>query len=94
MREIVANSDLIKCEKKHALKHIEAQCYLDRFGDIVEKSKKKLKSELAFYNMLENFEYLDMSPISLSYRDKHGDDSVPSLYELLGFEAEDTHSAG
>lgn len=44
--------------------------------------------------MLESFEYPDISPIFLSYRDKHGDDSVPSLYELLGFKAEDTHSAG
>ena len=94
MREIVENSDLKKCEKKHALKHIKAQCYLDYFCDIVEKSKKKLKSDRAFYNMLSNLEYLNMSPISLSYRDKHGDDSVPSLYELLGFKAEDTHSAG
>ena len=92
MREIIENSDLEKCEKKHALKHIEDQCYLDYFCDIVKKSKKKLKCD-AFRNMLENFEYLDMSPISLSYRDKHGDDSVPSLYELLGFEAEDTYSA-
>ncbi len=87
MRETVENSDLKKCEKKHALKHIESQCYLDHFCDIVEKSKKNLKSELNFYNMLSNFERLDMSPISLSYRDKHGDDSVPSLYELLGFES-------
>lgn len=83
MREIVDNSDLKKCEKKHAIKHIESQCYLDHFCDIVKKSKKKLKSELAFYNMLSNFERLDMSSISLSYRDKHGDESVPSLYELL-----------
>ena len=86
MREIVENSDLKKCEKKHALKHIEAQCYLDYFCDVVEKSKKKLKSDRVF-NMLSNLEYLNMSPISLSYRDKHGDDSVPSLYELLGFES-------
>lgn len=83
MRKIVDNSDLKKCEKKHAIKHIESQCYLDHFCDIVKKSKKKLKSELAFYNMLSNFERLDMSPISLSYRYKHGDESVPSLYELL-----------
>lgn len=87
MREIIENSDLKKCEKQHAQKHIDSQCYLDYFCDIVEKSKKKLKSELAFYNMLSHFVYLDMSPISLSCRDKHGDDSVPSIYELLGFES-------
>ena len=85
MREIIGNSDLTKCKRKHAQKHIDSQYYLDYFCDIVEKSKKKLKSELAFYNMLSNFVYLDMSPISLSCRDKHGDDSVPGLYELLGF---------
>lgn len=39
--------------------------------------------------MLKNFKRLDMSPISLSYRDKHRDESVPSLYEILGFESED-----
>ncbi len=83
MRKIVENSELKNCEKQHAIKHIKSQCYLDHFCDIVEKSKKKLKSELAFYNMLSNFERLGMSPVSLSYRDKHGDDSVPSLYELL-----------
>lgn len=94
MRRIIENSDLKKCEKKHALKHIESQCYLDRFCDIVKKSKKKLKSESAFYDMLSNFERLDTSPISLSYRDKHGDDSVPSLYELLGICTEDTYTAG
>lgn len=90
MREIVDNSDLKKCEKKHAIKHIESQCYLDHFCDIVKKSKKKLKSELAFYNMLSNFEYLGMSPISLSYRDKHGDESIPSLYKLLGVDSQNT----
>lgn len=94
MREIIENSDLKKCEKKHANKHIDSQYNFDYFCDIVKKSKKKLKSEWAFYKMLENFRSLDMSLISLSYRDKHGDDSVPSLYELLGFKAEDTHSAG
>ncbi len=83
MRKIVENSELKNCEKQHAIKHIKSQCYLDHFCDIVEKSKKKLKSELAFYNMLSNFERLGMSPVSLSYRDKHGDESVPSLYELL-----------
>lgn len=83
MRETVENSELKNCEKQHAIKHIKSQCYLDHFCDIVEKSKEKLKSELAFYNMLSNFERLGMSPVSLSYRDKHGDDSVPSLYELL-----------
>ena len=87
MRKIVENSELKNCEKQHAIKHIKSQCYLDHFCDIVEKSKEKLKSELAFYNMLSNFERLGMSSVSLSYRDKHGDDSVPSLYELLGFES-------
>ena len=88
MREIIENSNLKKCEKKHALKHIESQCYAEYYCNIVEKTKNKLKSELAFYNMLKKFRSLDMSPISLSYRDKHGDDSVPSLHELLGFERE------
>lgn len=87
MREIVDNSDLKKCEKKHAIKHIESQCYSEHYCNAVEKSKKKIKSEEAFYNMLSNFEYLGMSPISLSYRDKHGDESVPDLYELLGFKS-------
>ncbi len=86
MLDIVENSDLRKCEKKHAYKHIKSQCYAEHYCNAAQKSKEKLKSEIAFYNMLENFEYLNMSPISLSYRDKHGDDSVPSLYELLGFE--------
>lgn len=88
MREIVDNSDLEKCEKKHALKHIEAQFNAKYYCGVVKKSKKVLRTELAFYNMLKNFECLDMSPVSLSYRDKHGDDSVPSLYELLGFTEE------
>ncbi len=90
MREIVDNSDLKKCEKKHALKHIESQYYGEYFCDVVKKSKKKIKSERAFCNMMSNFEYLDMSPISLSYRDKHGDESVPSLYELLGVDSPNT----
>lgn len=87
MREIIENSNLKKCEKKHAQKHIESQCYAEHYFNAVGKSKKKLKSDRAFYNMLSNFGYLNMSPISLSYRDKHGDDSVPGLYELLGFES-------
>lgn len=90
MREIIEKSDLKEFEKKHANKHIEYQCYAEHYCNAVKKSKKKLKSDRAFYNMLNNFEYLDMSPISLAYRDKHGDDSVPSLYELLGFEEEIT----
>lgn len=88
MRKIVENSNLTKCEKKHAQKHIESQCNEKYYCNAVKKSKKKLKSELTFYNMLSNFENLDMSPISLSYRDKHGDDSVPSLYELLGLDCQ------
>ncbi|MBD5145421.1 MAG: hypothetical protein HDT21_05855 [Ruminococcus sp.] len=87
MKEIVENSDLTKCEKKHAQKHIESQCYAEHYCNAVGKSKKKLKSDRAFYNMLSNFGYLNMSTISLSYRGKHGDDSVPSLYELLGFDS-------
>lgn len=86
MREIVENSGLTKCEKKHAQKHIRSQCYEKHYGNAVKESKKKLKSDRAFYNMILNFEYLNMSPISVSYRDKHGDDYIPSLYELLGFE--------
>lgn len=86
MREIVENSDLTKCEKKHTQKHIDSQCYTEHYCNAVEKSKKKLKSDRAFYNMLSNLRYLNMSPISLSYRDKHGDDSVPGLYEMLGFD--------
>ncbi len=88
MREIVENSELKKCEKKHAQKHIDAQYNARYYKSAMSNSKKKIKSEKAFYSMLDNFECLDMSPISLSYRDKHGDDSVPSLYELLGFECE------
>ena len=90
MREIVDNSDLNNCEQYHALKHIESQYYGEYFCDVVKKSKKKIKSERAFCNMMSNFEYLDMSPISLSYRDKHGDESVPSLYELLGVDSPNT----
>ncbi|MDE5992630.1 MAG: hypothetical protein K2G87_06230 [Oscillospiraceae bacterium] len=88
MREIIENSDLKKFEKRHAQKHIDTQCYARYYQNAMLNSKEKLKSDKVFYNMLDNFEYLDMSPISLSYRDKHGDDSVPSLYELLGFECE------
>lgn len=88
MREIIKNSDLKKCEKEHANKHIEAQYNARYYRKAVSKSKKKIKPDKAFYNMLKNFEYLDISPISLSCRDKHGDDSVPSLYELLGFDGQ------
>ncbi len=90
MRELIETSDLKKCEKKHANKHIESQCYSDHYQNALANTKKILKSEKAFYNMLANFEYLDISPISLSYRDKHGDDSVPCLYELLGFNSENS----
>ena len=88
MRENIENSDLKKCEKKHAQKHIDTQCYSRYYQNAMSNSKEKLKSDKVFYNMLDNFECLDMSPISLSYRDKHGDDSVPSLHELLGFKCE------
>lgn len=90
MREIIKDSDLKKCEKKHAEKHIDTQYHARYYQNAMSNSKKKIKSEKAFYNMLDNFEYLDMSPISLSYRDKHGDDSVPSLYELLGFDCQNS----
>lgn len=68
-------------------KNFSAECYVNLISRSLNckpsKSKKKIKSEKAFCDMIDNFEYLDMSPISLSYRDKHGDESVPSLYELL-----------
>ncbi len=62
MREIIENSDLEKCEKKQANKHIDTQYYAVNYRYAMSNSKKKIKQEKAFYNMLDNFEYLDISP--------------------------------
>ncbi len=90
MHKIIDDSNLKKCEKKHARKHIELQCYMKYYRDALLNSKKKIKSEKAFYNMLANFNYLGISPISLSYRDKHCDNSLPDLYELLDFKKDNS----
>ncbi len=89
MLKIVEASQFRKKEKARMAEHIKSQCYAEHRKSAMKKTRTKLKSDRLFYNMMFQFEILDMSPISLSARDKHDDCYVPNIYELLNIKQEE-----
>lgn len=89
MLKIVEASQFRRKEKARMAEHIKSQCYAEHCKSAMKKTRDKLKSDRLFYNMMLQFEILDMSPISLSARDRHGDFYVPSIYELLNIKQDE-----
>lgn len=82
MKCLISESDCTHKIKKRMLDFAKAQCNYDYFMNI----KKKFLDEIGgskYGSMIKAFNRLEISPISLSTRDRHGQTMVPGLYTLL-----------
>lgn len=82
MVDIIAASDRAYNIKNRMLKFAKDQYNYESFMDI----KKKVLNEIGvnkYGTMIKAFKKLEISPISLPYRDQHGQTMIPGLYSLL-----------
>lgn len=82
MIDIIATSDCTQKTKSRMLEFAKAQYNYDSFMDV----KKKVLNEVGiskYGSMIKAFKKLEISPISLSYRDQHGQPMIPGLHTLL-----------
>lgn len=84
MRSLIEKSVLKKKAKARMMVYAELQCDKRSFPAAKKSMCQILDSEPKLKRMLKNFESLDVYPISLSYRDKHGGKAVPGLHTILG----------
>lgn len=82
MVDIIAASYRAYNIKNRMLKFAKDQYNYESFMDI----KKKVLNEIGvnkYGTMIKAFKKLEISPISLPYRDQHGQTMIPGLYSLL-----------
>lgn len=82
MIDIIAASDCAYNIKNRMRKFAKDQYNYETFMNL----KKKVLDEIGvskYGTMIKAFKKLEMSPISLSYRDQHGQTMIPGLYSLL-----------
>lgn len=84
MEFLVEKSALKDKIKNRMLIFSEIQCEKHSFLSAKNEMMRCLASAYKFKKMLFAFEALNINPISLSYRDKHGANVIPGLYKILG----------
>lgn len=84
MESLIEKSKLKDKMKDRMLLFSTIQCEKHSFLSAKKEMMKYLNSTYKFKNMLSAFEDLNINPISLSYRDKHGANVIPGLYKILG----------
>ncbi len=84
MKYLIENKRLKNKMKSRMLLFSDIQCEKHSFLSAKKEMMKYLDSTYKFKNMLSTFEDLNINPISLSYRDKHGANVIPGLYKILG----------
>ncbi|MGN1304118.1 MAG: hypothetical protein ACI4YB_03690 [Oscillospiraceae bacterium] len=84
MESLIEKSKLKDKMKDRMLLFSAIQCEKRSFLSAKKEMMKYLDSTYKFKNMLSAFEDLNINPISLSYRDKHGANVIPGLYKILG----------
>ncbi|MGN0608533.1 MAG: hypothetical protein ACI4J6_04970 [Oscillospiraceae bacterium] len=84
MEHIIEKSRLKNKMKGRMLLFSAIQCEKQSFLSAKKEMMKYLDSTYKFKKMLSAFEDLNINPISLSYRDKHGANVIPGLYKILG----------
>lgn len=83
MRLLIGISELKKKDKKVMLKYADMQCRKQSFLS-AKKEMEKTLSRSRLKKMYRNFELLGIYPISVSFRDKHGQKAIPGLHKILG----------
>lgn len=84
MKTAIEKSKLKTKLKNRMLEYSEMQWGKKSFTSVRKEIIQRLGSDFKLKKMLDAFESLDVYPISLSYRDKHGEKAVPGLYKILG----------
>ena len=83
MCDMIIDSSLSDKRKGNMLLFAQQQVYCDSYRNARKCFIEKCCSKNQYYKVMEGFKRLNMSPMSLAYRDKHGDGCIPSLYYLL-----------
>ena len=84
MRKMINESSFSRKAKLNMLTFAESQFSRKSFRSAKKHIIKELDSESKCRKIMEHFEILNMNPMSLAHRDKHGEEVIPGLYELLG----------
>lgn len=84
MRKMIDESSFSRKAKLNMLTFAESQFSRKSFRSAKKHIIKELDSESKCRKIMEHFEILNMNPMSLAHRDKHGEEVIPGLYELLG----------
>lgn len=84
MRTAIEKSKIRPKIKSRMLEYLEMQWGKRSFTTAKNEILELLGSDYKLKKMLKAFESLDVYPISLSYRDKHGEKAVPGLYKIFG----------
>lgn len=83
MRFLIGISELKKKDKNTMLEYADMQCRKQSFLS-AKKEMEKTLSRSRLKKMYLNFELLGIYPISVSFRDKHGQKAIPGLHKILG----------
>ena len=83
MRFLIGISELKKKDKEIMLEYADMQCRKQSFLS-EKKEMEKTLSRSRLKKMYRNFELLGIYPISVSFRDKHGQKAIPGLHKILG----------
>lgn len=84
MRAAINLSDLKKKAKENMLFYADIQCQKHSFKAVCDCMFRLLGSKFKLNKVLSDFESIGVYPISLSYRDRHGDRSIPGLRKIFG----------
>lgn len=83
MCDMIIDSSLSDKRKDNMLLFVQQQVYCDSYRNARKCFIKNCGPKGKFYKVIDEFNTLNINPISLSYRDKHGDECILGLYYLL-----------
>ena len=83
MCDMIMDSSLSNKKKDSMLLFAHQQVYCDSYRNARKNFIENLSSKNQYYKAIKGFKLLNINPMSLSYRDKHGDECIPGLYYLL-----------
>lgn len=76
-------SEYKKGQKKKMHDYVEMQLYKQTFNSIIDELIEDGWTDYRFMNLTSRFQSINVYPISMAYRDKHGDKSVPGLKRIF-----------
>lgn len=83
MQNAIERSKLNRKLKYRMLNYSEMQCAKRTFTAVRNEMIQRTGSTYKLNKMLDAYRSLDIYPISISYRDKHGEKAVAGLYKIF-----------